>query len=172
MNIILMCISIAASLLVWGRMGPSRRLIHEEKHIRARDGPIDLMDVAADIELFSSSVEAGFHPAVAARILAQCSPIHNWEHVAYLLERGNENCWTSLPTEYEVLAHIMSQSHSGGTGIAKIGARAVENLRNQAYNQIQERSSKAAVLIVLPLGICFLPAFIILGLVPIIMSFL
>ncbi|MDO4911426.1 MAG: hypothetical protein Q3972_06750 [Corynebacterium sp.] len=157
---------IAIGLLIHTR--PARRILPHKRKPRA--DPQNALDIAANIELYCTALEAGLHPAVAARILARVSKEkHTWEQVAYLLERGNHNCWSLLPEHYIGLGRLMRNA-SHGAEIGPAGARLVAEVRQKAEAEIEARSAKAGVLIALPLSLCYLPAFIVLGLVPIIIN--
>jgi hypothetical protein len=49
-------------------------------------------------------------------------------------------------------------------------ARVADDLRADAVLAAEARARTAGVLVVLPLGLCFLPAFVLTGLVPVIVA--
>jgi Flp pilus assembly protein TadB len=58
------------------------------------------------------------------------------------------------------------------SGAAMSGAltRCADDLRSDAEHERQARVHKASVLLMLPLGLCFLPAFLLAGLVPVVLA--
>ncbi|MDO4909792.1 MAG: type II secretion system F family protein [Corynebacterium sp.] len=163
-------ILIALGVVIFPR--PVGRIVPHARKPRA--DPHTALDTAANIELFCTALEAGLHPASAAGILARASKEGEkqaWQQVAYLLERGNQECWNLLPEDYSGLGRLMRNARHGAE-IAKAGARLVAEVRDRAEVEMEERSAKAGVLIALPLTLCYLPAFIVLGLVPIIVNLL
>jgi pilus assembly protein TadC len=48
--------------------------------------------------------------------------------------------------------------------------RVADDLRADATTDVESRARIAGVLVVLPLGLCFLPAFVLTGLVPVVVA--
>jgi pilus assembly protein TadC len=69
-----------------------------------------------------------------------------------------------------VVAAVRSSS-SGGALAGALG-RLSDDLRAARSVAAEARAQRANVLIVLPLGLCFLPAFLLAGLVPVVISLL
>jgi len=98
------------------------------------------------------------------------------ESVAALsaLGAGPEMAWEPAAAQPDLagLAAIAGRSDLGGTALAAAVRRHGSQLRVAAAAQVHRRSGRAAVLIAAPLGLCFLPAFICLGLVPVVIGLL
>jgi pilus assembly protein TadC len=69
-----------------------------------------------------------------------------------------------------VRAAVRSAEH--GSALAGALGRLADDLRADRTIAVEAAARRAAVLIVLPLGLCFLPAFILAGLVPVIVAIL
>jgi pilus assembly protein TadC len=69
-----------------------------------------------------------------------------------------------------VRAAVRSAEH--GSALAGALGRLADDLRADRAVAIEAAARRAGVLIVLPLGLCFLPAFILAGLVPVIVAIL
>ncbi|PSK61713.1 hypothetical protein B0E53_06380 [Micromonospora sp. MH33] len=65
-----------------------------------------------------------------------------------------------------------TRSSSSGAALAGALTRLADDLRSDRSTAAEAAARRAGVLIVLPLGLCFLPAFILAGLVPVIVAVL
>jgi pilus assembly protein TadC len=64
------------------------------------------------------------------------------------------------------------RSHHSGAALAGALSRVADDLRADRAVATEAAARRAGVLIVLPLGLCFLPAFVLAGLVPVIVAVL
>ncbi|WP_409073076.1 type II secretion system F family protein [Micromonospora chalcea] len=64
------------------------------------------------------------------------------------------------------------RSSNSGAALARALTRLADDLRAERSTAAEAAARRAGVLIVLPLGLCFLPAFILAGLVPVIVAVL
>jgi Flp pilus assembly protein TadB len=76
--------------------------------------------------------------------------------------------WQPLSTIGSARRVVAAACRSAESGAALAGAltRCADDMRADAEHARQAKSQRAAVLLVLPLGLCFLPAFVLAGLVP------
>ncbi|WP_347877053.1 type II secretion system F family protein [Micromonospora sp. KC606] len=91
-----------------------------------------------------------------------------------LLGGDPEEAWAHLgpvPGADRVAAAAMRSSRSGAA-LAGALTRVADDLRADHSTAAEAAARRAGVLIVLPLGLCFLPAFILAGLVPVIVAVL
>ena len=65
-------------------------------------------------------------------------------------------------------ARALGRAAEGGAPVADAVARLAEDARAHARAQGQQAARRVGVLVVAPLGLCFLPAFVLLGVVPIV----
>jgi len=70
------------------------------------------------------------------------------------------------------LAAAVARSADSGAALAGGFARLADDLRTGRLAVAETAAQRAAVLVVLPLGLCFLPAFIVAGTVPVIVAVL
>ncbi|MFG3419978.1 type II secretion system F family protein [Micromonospora sp. NPDC049460] len=87
---------------------------------------------------------------------------------------GPEEAWeplASVPGAERLTAAVLRSSNSGGA-LAGALTRLADDLRADRSTAAEAAARRAGVLIVLPLGLCFLPAFILAGLVPVIVAVL
>ncbi|MEV4661280.1 type II secretion system F family protein [Micromonospora echinofusca] len=87
---------------------------------------------------------------------------------------GPEEAWAPLaavPGADRLTAAVLRSANSGAA-LAGALTRLADDLRADRATAAEAAARRAGVLIVLPLGLCFLPAFILAGLVPVIVAVL
>ena len=148
-----------------------------------RDGPHrstdpDLLAVAADIDLYAACLRAGLTPAAATAALVEAgadpATRGSWRTIAALLAIGvpAHRAWAEaadLPGLGE-LAGLATLSGRSGAALSDAAGRIATSLRDDAAARAVARAERAGVLIALPLTLCFLPAFLVLGLAPVVIS--
>ncbi|MGW3888949.1 type II secretion system F family protein [Micromonospora chokoriensis] len=91
-----------------------------------------------------------------------------------LLGGGPAEAWSALdgiPGADRLTAAALRSANSGAA-LAGAMTRLADDLRADRATAAEASARRAGVLIVLPLGLCFLPAFILAGLVPVIVAVL
>ncbi|WKD62186.1 Bacterial type II secretion system protein F domain protein [Corynebacterium ciconiae DSM 44920] len=145
---------------------------------RPRDDPVaSPHERAADIELLAACISGGMSHAAAVSAVASVAVAADrqlWDTVAALLRLGcsAEKSWQPL-LGHSVLAPVAElavMSSRGGTSIASGLDRIAASVRHTAETSQRATAERAGVIIAIPLAVCFLPAFLILGLVPIIVD--
>nr|WP_239130686.1 type II secretion system F family protein [Actinoplanes nipponensis] len=86
-------------------------------------------------------------------------PGEAWAHLA------------DMPGAGRLVAAAVRSSASGGA-LAGALTRLADDLRGDRAVAVEAAAHRAGVLIVLPLGLCFLPAFVLAGLVPVVVAVL
>ncbi|GAB2929286.1 hypothetical protein GCM10027280_15990 [Micromonospora polyrhachis] len=91
-----------------------------------------------------------------------------------LLGGGPEEAWSHLApvAGADRLTAAAVRSAASGAALAGALARLADDLRADRAVAAEAAARRAGVLIVLPLGLCFLPAFVLAGLVPVIVAVL
>lgn len=169
----LSAILFSLAILIPGRI-PSSRLL------KARDGPPpeqptdNPLDTAADLELFAACVDAGLSPTHAAAAVASTSTCPGWRSTASLLALGidADKAWHDL-AQYpglEELAALACNSHRSGAALSKGCSRIAARLRDDGADYATAAAERAGVLIALPMTLCYLPAFFLLGLAPVVIG--
>jgi Flp pilus assembly protein TadB len=138
---------------------------------------LDDSDLAAGWELLAVCLEAGLPVAVA--VAAAADPLTGpvglaLRRTAGLLELGADpaTAWGSaekLPT-LATFARAAGRSASTGAALAQVARAESDRLRGTALDSAQSRAQRAGVLITGPLGLCFLPAFLVLGVAPVVIG--
>jgi Flp pilus assembly protein TadB len=78
-------------------------------------------------------------------------------------------CWMALAEHRElaVLARALARSGTGGAPPAERIARIADDYRSRRRRDFAAAARRASVRATLPLGVCFLPAFLLIGVVPV-----
>ncbi|WP_460961625.1 type II secretion system F family protein [Parasphingorhabdus pacifica] len=152
----------AAAWFAWGRLMPERTI---------RSDPIGL---AACWDLLAASLRAGLAVPVAVRSVSDelsGTARAAMRKVADLLVLGADpvSAWEPALVHPDTaeLARAARRTARTGSGLAAVADELAARTRTSADQAAQERSQRAAVWVTAPLGGCFLPAFLCLGIVPV-----
>lgn len=152
--------------------------------VRRRDDPFA---VAAALDLFAVCLRAGLPVPAAARAVAATAPTSlaaPLAAAAELLELGAEpqRAWTAALTDhasdpnslganhFDDLAMLARRSARSGAALSAGVAELAADTRRAAHDDALARAERAGVLVSGPLGLCFLPAFVCLGIVPVVIG--
>lgn len=143
--------------------------------VGGRAGPTkgdDPLDVARLFDVFAAALDAGF-PVVQAWEIASVQARESIRRVTALLALGaGESAWMALAKQpmYGPVARQAAQQTRSGTTLAH-GVRAqATRLRRQACNRATAGAEKVLVAMAAPLTLCFLPAFVLVGLIPLVIG--
>lgn len=148
---------------------------------RSRDGPrgneqlsLQPNQRAAEVRLLAACLDAGLSPITALEAVASISPIPHWSSVTTMLTVGVDpaTAWRRLAEVpgLEDMSVVARNALRSGAAMSKGCVRIAEQLEEKARDESVARAEKAGVLIAAPLSLCFLPAFIVLGLIPLIIN--
>lgn len=153
------------------------------RRLESRGARRDRLAAAADlpfaIDLLAATLQAGAPPAAAARAVGTTlgGPLgERLCQVAYALGLGTPagEAWARLhgiPGAERLTAAAVRSSQSGAA-LSHALTRLADELRIARGLACEAAARRSGVLVVLPLGLCFLPAFVLAGLVPIVLSVL
>jgi pilus assembly protein TadC len=186
--------SIAAVLLALALcLGPvpsvvrARAGIPERAH-RLRRGPSpasangpDPLAVASSLDVLAVCLTAGMAVSTAAAAAASSAPpklAAVLRRAADLLALGADPsaAWAvspdlkvgSVDAQTDALLRLARRSASSGAALAGSVAELADESRQDAAHAAAAAAERAGVLIAGPLGLCFLPAFVCLGIVPVV----
>ena len=167
--------------LVVALAGPSglsrlepRAVRHERERVAA--------DLPLALDLLAACLAGGASLTAAVRQVGRATPGPCGDRlcrVAASLEAGSPpaEAWQALlgrddggPAPAAVRALV--RSAEGGTPAAAAVSRSAAEAREAARARGQAAAERAGVLAVAPLGLCFLPAFVLLGVVPVVVGLL
>lgn len=78
--------------------------------------------------------------------------------------------WQEAPARFDALRDALEASWDSGAAPVPLLERASASLRAKRARASREAAAELAAKLVLPLGLCFLPAFVLLGVVPVVAS--
>lgn len=149
------------------------------RRMAARSGPAQEppADLAGAWEVLAVCLEAGLPVAMAVaaatRSLRGAVGVR-LRRVSGLLELGADaaGAWQTVEDLPPVAAFARAAGRSAATGSALAAAARAEGarLRAELADSASARAQRAAVLITGPLGLCFLPAFLVLGIAPVVLG--
>jgi pilus assembly protein TadC len=160
--------------VVRGRVGlPTAR----PRPVRRQEQATDPLATASTLDVLSVCLSAGMSAPAAAAATSSSAPRGLdafLRRAADLLALGAEpdTAW-AVPTDgadaaSEALARLARRSAASGSALAQGVADLAEQSRQEATHAAAAAAERASVLIAGPLGLCFLPAFICLGIVPVV----
>ena len=148
-----------------------------------RDAATEQRQVTADLpftaELLAAALRAGAAPDAAATSVSEAvgGPMgQRLARVGRALRLGAtpDEAWSYLGDVDGRRRLVQAADRTQHSGAAFAGSlqRLAEDLRADRLTAAEAAARRAGVLIVLPLGLCFLPAFVLAGLVPVIVAVL
>ncbi len=137
------------------------------------------LDLPFAVDLLAAALRAGSPTDRAVRAVAEAlgGPVGGrLDRVAGALDLGltPDRAWASvhgLPSGAR-LAATVARSADSGAALASGLTQLAEELRAARLAAAETATQRAGVLLVLPLGLCFLPAFLVAGVVPVIVAVL
>lgn len=146
---------------------------------RPTDGRDDPLCLAAAWELLATGIRAGApDPVLLRAVAAELDGTGRGvlRNVAERLTFGVDPAvaWQRALAHPDTaeLARAARRSAHTGAGLAAAAVEIAARERERAAESAQRRSQRAAVWIAGPLGLCFLPAFLCLGVVPVVLGML
>jgi len=144
----------------------------QERQAAAADLPIA-------VDLLAAALRAGAPPARAAEAVGEAlgGPVgRRLARVGTALRLGAhpEEAWSALAGIPEADRLRRAAVRSADSGAAMTGAlgRLADDLRAARAARVEAGAQRLGVLVVLPLGVCFLPAFVLTGVVPVVATVL
>ncbi len=184
--ILLIAACICAALCVWpgpewtvARVVERPRAVREARWLgRGRLRP-DPFDTAAAYDMFAVCLRSGLPVSSAAEIAAEGAPAavaEPMQRAAELLAMGAdpESAWafdrgTDDPS-FADLASLARRASRAGASLADGVTDLAAQMRRVEADRAVEAAEKAGVKVSGPLGLCFLPAFVCLGIVPVVIG--
>lgn len=132
-------------------------------------------DTALMLELLAAQLRAGLSPLAALMALAEALNSGHLRQICRRLQVGAtwEAAWTGTASgSWGQLRDALAPAYTAGSPSAPL-LRALADAQRLSERRAAERAAgKLSVALVVPLGLCSLPAFICLGIVPILISLL
>ncbi len=166
-------LGVAAATGCWwaaGRAEPARHRTRREE-VRRRAPHV--------VALFAAALRAGAAPAPALVLVADALPgpaTDPVRAVAARLSLGTDpvDAWRGLLAEpgMEAWGRAMARAHETGASVVEVVERLADDLAATARVEVEDRARTVGVRAALPLGLCLLPAFLLVGIVPLVAGLL
>lgn len=158
--------------------GAHRRLVHQRGAKAARSADAEVRaELAPAGDLLAACLAAGAGPRESAEAVGRSldGPVaERLRQVAAELRLGGEPAvvWPRLAAlpGAEGLARCMERAGISGVPAVESAARVAAELRADQARAATARARRAGVLVTLPLSACFLPAFLALGVAPVLIG--
>lgn len=136
-------------------------------------------DLPVACDLVAAALRAGAPPARAVDVVGEAlgGPVGTrLRRVGAALSTGAppETAWRELAGLDAADRLVRAAAHSAdrGSGLASVLVRVADDIRAGRAAAVESRARRLSVLVVLPLGLCFLPAFLLAGVVPVVVAVL
>lgn len=168
-----------AILLAGGRVRDRTEAPQPAIPVSVAGVPDDPLATASSLDVFAACLSSGMAVARAARATAPWAPRPLADvlgRAADLLSLGAEpvTAWSnpSVPGDAHVVAlwRLARRSAGSGAALAQAVADLADQSRLDAADAARAAAERASVLIAGPLGACYLPAFVCLGIVPVVVG--
>ncbi len=165
--------SIAASKTVGSR--PSRSRSRRRRHL---DRTMLVGQAPVVAELLGTAVAAGATVPEALRVVANAvgDPIRSrLLGVTTAVDLGADppvawSSWLDEPALSQI-AHAIIRSHLSGSPLSVVLDAAAGDMRRAYKDDVEARARAAGVRAVAPLALCYLPAYLLVGVVPVVAGF-
>lgn len=131
------------------------------------------------IDLFASTLRAGAEPVAGLAQVCAALPGPAADRLAPVVEQAR---WGASGTEaWEAVAHddvlaplarAMVRSQASGSSVVQAVERLADELERESLARAEDAARRVGVSAAVPLGVCLLPAFLLLGVVPTVASLL
>ncbi|MFC5729154.1 type II secretion system F family protein [Nocardioides vastitatis] len=158
---------LAAAGVVWvvgGRVEP--RVVRLQREEVRRDLP-------HVVTLLAAALRSGAAPAAGIDIVCRALPGAAAERlgpVAARLQLGADPVviWTGLAEDPALgpLGRSLARAHRTGAPVVSAVERLADELARRARGEVEDRARAVGVRAAVPLGVCLLPSFLLLGIVP------
>lgn len=159
----------AVAVVVWvvaGRIEP--RAVRQRREELRRELP-------HVVTLLASALRAGAAPGPAIDLVCRALPGAAADvlgPVAARLTLGADplDVWSTLVDDPELgpLGRTMARAHRSGAPVVAEVQRLSDELARRARSDVEDRARAVGVRAAVPLGVCLLPAFLLLGIVPLV----
>ncbi|MGY1679700.1 type II secretion system F family protein [Geodermatophilus sp. SYSU D01176] len=175
---------VAAGLLVGGVPGVAvaglvavggERLLRRGGRDDARVGPAPGADLPVGCDLLAVCLEAGLPVGGALAAVATALPGPLGPELAtvaglYRLGAAPRRAWAEVPAELAALGRVLVRAGESGSTVVPALRSLAADARAEQRSRADAAVRRAGVWVLAPLGACFLPAFLCLGVVPLVLG--
>jgi Flp pilus assembly protein TadB len=178
---------LAAWLFVGGALGPVAGIAASAaawrvlRHVESPSSRVEREEVERTlphlIDLFASTLHAGAEPAAGLAQVVAALPGPAAERLAPVVEQARwgasgVEAWRAVADDEALapLARAMVRSQSSGASVVETVERIADELERESLARAEDTARRVGVSAAVPLGVCLLPAFLLLGVVPTVAS--
>jgi Flp pilus assembly protein TadB len=168
-----------AGLLLGGGTGVGTWLVlgrMEHPSVRRRRERLEA-DLPHAVDLMAACLAGGQAPGAAVAHIAASVPAPMSDELALVGARVRlgldpVTVWRDLGRHPQLgpLGRAVARALDSGASVAEAMARLAEELRREARAGVEARARSVGVKAALPLGVCLLPAFVLVGVVPLVVG--
>jgi len=167
---------LALAVLVWPA-GRGARVAGADQSGATLIGPATIDEAAASLSLVAAALRSGVgavdaleavaavDPGPAGRELAVVAAAHRWGQLP-------DEAWGHVGPGWAAARVAWHAAHTAGAAPAGLLAAAAERMRVEESRRVEAAVNRAGVLLVLPLGVCFLPGFVATTVAPVVLHLL
>jgi Flp pilus assembly protein TadB len=164
---------VVAAVATWTAVGRA-----EPADVRRRRAEVR-RDLPHVVELFAATLRGGAAPGVGVAVVAAALPgpaADRLASVAARLSLGLDpiQVWEDLAADPELgrLGRALARAQASGAPVVASVERLADDLARAGRADTEERARAVGVKAALPLGLCLLPAFVLVGIVPLVVALL
>jgi Flp pilus assembly protein TadB len=131
------------------------------------------------VALLAAALRAGAAPGDGIAVVCAALPGAAADRLSVVSARlavgvDPADVWAALSGDPELapLGRALARSHLTGASVVPVVERLAEDLGRRARGEVEDRARAVGVRAALPLGLCLLPAFILVGIVPLVAGLL
>lgn len=165
--------TVAAAVAVWVVIGRA-----EPAEVRRRREAVR-RDLPYVVELFAATLRAGSAPGAGVALVREALPGPATERLATVAARLSlgldpAQVWGDLADDPALgrLGRALARAHETGAPVVPAVERLADDLARSARAETEERARTVGVKAAVPLGLCLLPAFLLIGIVPLVVALL
>lgn len=141
----------------------------------AQPHAVPVADVANAIDLLALALRGGVGLVEAVEAVGGRldGPLGFHLHTVAAAERwgaGSVDAWASVPAAWQPAARALRMASTAGIAPADVLADAAREIRRAEEQRLDVATARLGVRVVLPLGLLFLPAFVLTTVVPIVLA--
>ncbi len=159
----------AAAVAVWVVLGRTE----DPSVVRRREWLLE--DLPTGVDLLASCLDAGSAPESALVTVSHAlgGPVgEEFLSIHHRLQVGVDprQVWRSVAAQAELgpLGRAVGRAHETGAPVGRAVHQLADELRERARAEVEARARSIEVRASAPLGLCLLPAFVVLGVVPLV----
>ena len=125
------------------------------------------------VDLFASTLRAGAEPLAGLDAVCRALPGPAAARLAPALDQARwgssaQDIWSSVVHDAALapLARAMVRSESSGASVVDVVERLADELESEALAAAEDAARRVGVSAAIPLGVCLLPAFLLIGVAP------